>query len=258
MKNKNTMYLLIAPVLAYILIPQLERFSYSYITYKTLSIISLVATAISIGCLVYVVMRKDIKFNAIYQLPCLLGTIILYWGIITQNHGFIALRMIQAFKFLITGLAIYAADKLIKKDESKPLILLSVAFIMYYVVIKFLINALSVYDISFGLRSVITVDNFISLFVCVAAEYFVFKKYDGILPFQITLTASYIGVQNNPLSENPNAKYICPKCNRLFEEEAHFCEQCGSAVLKRCEICGAAVEPNDSFCGNCGNPLQDL
>jgi DNA-directed RNA polymerase subunit M/transcription elongation factor TFIIS len=63
---------------------------------------------------------------------------------------------------------------------------------------------------------------------------------------------------------------ICPNCSAQVEDEATFCDNCGSPMMpsassagsggaqRRCPQCGNSVLATDAFCSNCGVSLKDV
>ena len=53
-------------------------------------------------------------------------------------------------------------------------------------------------------------------------------------------------------------KIRCHKCNELLDEDAKFCDNCGSAVAKtiKCPGCDELNDPDAKFCDNCGSKLS--
>ena len=56
---------------------------------------------------------------------------------------------------------------------------------------------------------------------------------------------------------------FCPECGHKNEEQARFCEACGTLLVKaeterpRCPRCGAGIaDENAGFCPECGQPLR--
>lgn len=243
--------LFIAPILQFLLIPIIYRIlnSVVYINalFEIVYWISVVAEAVSVGILAYVVITKDTKFNMIYQLPYLIGYIVFNFTYFEYYTGFAV--VVYIFKFLITWLVLYVVAKLIKKNEIKPLALLIVAFIMYY----FVTNWLAYFYVSFYM-DIYTV---VKLIVCIVAGYIAFKKYHeiNVFDFKTASVGANNSVPNSTFQTNSNVKYRCSKCNKLFYGEANFCDQCGGAVLKICGHCGNKVNANDVFCKECGKHL---
>ena len=62
---------------------------------------------------------------------------------------------------------------------------------------------------------------------------------------------------NSPSSGSQN-KIRCHKCNELQDEDAKFCDNCGSAILKTisCPQCNELNDPDAKFCDNCGVKLD--
>lgn len=47
----------------------------------------------------------------------------------------------------------------------------------------------------------------------------------------------------------------CPDCGTKNSNDAHFCQKCGSALVKHCPQCETRNEHDAQFCKSCGNPL---
>ena len=48
----------------------------------------------------------------------------------------------------------------------------------------------------------------------------------------------------------------CTACGHSISEEAKFCSQCGSPVMRGCASCGHDLAPNARFCEQCGSAVQ--
>src|SRR5438105_209978 len=48
----------------------------------------------------------------------------------------------------------------------------------------------------------------------------------------------------------------CPNCNADNPSSAHFCTQCGTALVFACARCGVKATPDQNFCGECGASLS--
>ena len=48
----------------------------------------------------------------------------------------------------------------------------------------------------------------------------------------------------------------CTACGHSISEEAKFCSQCGSPVMRSCASCGHDLAPNARFCEQCGSAVQ--
>jgi len=52
---------------------------------------------------------------------------------------------------------------------------------------------------------------------------------------------------------------LCPSCGSVVSEKADICEHCGDWVLtSKCKFCYADLEEGQSFCGECGNPVEGI
>ena len=65
---------------------------------------------------------------------------------------------------------------------------------------------------------------------------------------------------NSRLSENKSYLVIlkpntCPKCGEINENNAKFCNSCGSSLTKLCWNCKTSVPIAAYFCNNCGKGL---
>src|SRR5215510_666351 len=47
----------------------------------------------------------------------------------------------------------------------------------------------------------------------------------------------------------------CRSCSWENEEEAQFCEECGTPLVRTCPSCGREVRPTAKFCSKCGTAL---
>lgn len=246
--------LFIAPLLRFILIPIIYKLlnlvTYNTDIYHYMEIISLIVEGTAVGLLVYVVIAKDTKFNVIYQLPYLVGFLIFNLAWYFQSYpGFTI--VVETFKFVITWFVLFIVSKSIKKYQIKPFILSIVAFFMYHFVTQWLAWP--------GVSFYINIYGIIELITCVLVVYVAFKKYHKINIFDFkTVSISSDEMTNRIEQQHTSAVYRCTTCHKLFEEEANFCDQCGSRVQKVCMQCGNEVNVNDIFCDQCGKRLSHI
>lgn len=253
LKNTIVSYkrLFVAPVLAFLVIPIIIRILnsivYISILFEIVDWISVVAEAVSVGTLAYVVITKDTKFNIIYQLPYLIGYVVFNFASFKYYTGSTVVGYV--FKFLVIWFILCVVAKLIKKDEIKPLVLLIVAFVMYY----FVTNWLGLTYVSFYMDAC----TIVKLIACILTGYAVFKKYHGIniFDFKTAAAGADLGVSNSTFQTNLNVRYRCSKCNKVFNNKVNFCDQCGGAVVKICGHCGKKIADNAVFCKECGKRL---
>ena len=45
----------------------------------------------------------------------------------------------------------------------------------------------------------------------------------------------------------------CPNCGHENDEDAKFCDECGTAMAKSCPSCGKSNDGDAKFCDGCGN-----
>ncbi|HZY59018.1 MAG TPA: zinc-ribbon domain-containing protein, partial [Candidatus Binataceae bacterium] len=50
---------------------------------------------------------------------------------------------------------------------------------------------------------------------------------------------------------------ICPKCRTDNNDDALFCEQCGTKLELSCPACGAPVNRGARFCKKCGSQIGE-
>ena len=48
----------------------------------------------------------------------------------------------------------------------------------------------------------------------------------------------------------------CKKCGYENDDDAEFCEKCGSALARACPNCNSPLKPGASFCKKCGTPVS--
>lgn len=83
----------------------------------------------------------------------------------------------------------------------------------------------------------------------------------GITVFTLNIANIIIDEQDyarlNALSKGQNAKKekTCPACGAVMNENASFCNECGSEVLgdKICPECSTVNPPKSKFCSGCGH-----
>ena len=66
----------------------------------------------------------------------------------------------------------------------------------------------------------------------------------GVFIHAIEQTASYY---------TDNVK--CPNCEKIVDEGANFCRQCGTQVVTNCPKCEASISGTGQFCDECGEKL---
>lgn len=47
----------------------------------------------------------------------------------------------------------------------------------------------------------------------------------------------------------------CPKCGRINETDAIFCDNCGSPISKKCPNCGEENDGDSEYCRKCGTKI---
>jgi hypothetical protein len=71
----------------------------------------------------------------------------------------------------------------------------------------------------------------------------------------VKTVASAIGAG---LNEGMSGEVIsCPKCGHANDDEAKFCDECGTAMSKSCSSCGEVNDGDAKFCNACGNRFSD-
>lgn len=67
-------------------------------------------------------------------------------------------------------------------------------------------------------------------------------------------TVDYIA-NESALSNLVGSSNICPKCGEHNEEDAKFCDKCGTKLVNVCPNCGTENKADAKFCSNCGKEL---
>ena len=49
----------------------------------------------------------------------------------------------------------------------------------------------------------------------------------------------------------------CPKCGQVNDQDAQFCENCGSILVLACVQCGSPNKPGAKFCKKCGTSISE-
>ena len=58
------------------------------------------------------------------------------------------------------------------------------------------------------------------------------------------------------ISEKESIPNRCPNCGNILKENAKFCPECGTKVVKSCSSCGAPLEDGAKFCSQCGEKVE--
>ncbi|MGN0465503.1 MAG: zinc ribbon domain-containing protein [Lachnospiraceae bacterium] len=266
---KENKFIFLAPIIDSIVVPAMYRILNSIQSaesiYEIVSFVSIVASGVTLAGIVYFVMTKDIKINMIYQIPYILGFLIF------QPVGYINFSLmvvIYFIKYLIVWGCVYIADRLITKQEIKPLVLIVLAFFMAQYVVSWIA----------GQYIAFYVDMYTIVCFCIAigAIYFIFKIYCNTNIFQFSgyigatqqntktmnqrgnhsMNGSTNGGMNRQTNATPNSSSNivakCVKCGKVIQGNAKFCDRCGGNIQLSCSRCGNAISTGDSFCKVCG------
>lgn len=252
--------------------------------YTFLYWVGVIASGMTIGILVYLVISKDLKLNLVYLLPYTLGYIVFYFKDFQYYGGFSLFMCI--FRYVILWGVLYFVCKMISKDNVKPIVLSILAFF----VDQYLIDWISYQYLSFY----VNVYAILQLVIIVGTIYFLFKKYHNINIFdffvmsknsvrnQNTTTSSQNYTQNAQYRQNTlnssslhtdkqgtvasnisetqkkeNSQKIkkCPSCQQIYPSASRFCRTCGTKLNYICPNCGNIVNEDAAFCKQCGTPL---
>ncbi len=255
MENK---FIFLAPIINSIAVPIMYNILNSIQSgnsiYEIVYFVSIVASGATLAGLVYFVMTKDIRINMLYQIPYILGFLIV------QPVGYIDFSfmiIIYFIKYLIVWVCVYIADRLITKQEIKPLVLIVLAFFVAQYVVSWIA----------GQYIAFYVDMYMIVCFCIAigAIYLIFKMYSNINIFQFS---GYVGGTNqntrtmkqptNNFSNrggNPQMKPpINNGVNHKLNTKSNPSSRSNSEI--KCAKCGNPVSADDAFCKVCGKLLK--
>lgn len=195
---KENKFIFLAPIIDSIAVPIMYNILNSIQSgnsiYEIVYFVSIVASGATLAGLVYFVMTKDIKINMLYQIPYILGFLV-FQPVGYINFSFMVI--IYFIKYLIVWVCVYIADRLITKQEIKPLVLIVLAFFMAQYVVSWIA----------GQYIAFYVDMYTIVCFCIAigAIYLIFKMYCNTNIFQFS---GYVGgTQQNTKTMNQRGNY---------------------------------------------------
>lgn len=227
--------LFIAPVIAFLVIPLINKII-GYGGYTFFSWIRNIASAVSLGTLIYFILKKDRRFAFFYTLLYTVGYIvfILINIPILRYYGFWYV-LIELLNYLIIWFVLDVVSTKIKREEIKPIILLLIGAIMDIYIINWLAQ--------FNIYLFFNFYTFAFLVVAFITVFLLFKTRDNIS------IISFNSIQN---------------ANSTVDHQASVCQSASSTSAKipekpqlvYCPNCGAKLDSDDLFCVNCGCKIK--
>lgn len=228
--------LFIAPIIAFLIIPIIDKIDVYGDYGLILSWISDMTSAVSLGTLIYFILKKNRRFAFFYiavYTVCYILFILINISTI-KYYGFWNI-LIRLLRYLILWFVLEIVSSIIRREEFKPIVLLLIGVILD----TYLINWLALLYIYWFF----TVHNVVFTAVAFVTIYLLFKKRDNI---------SIISFNNMSNADGPGGKRapvspVDPPIRVKKREEL---------IDGRCPYCGSKVDSDDVFCANCGNKVR--
>ncbi len=210
-------YLLIAPAISFVVIPLLYRLISTDLSYRIISWISLIATAITLGAVVCFTLLRTPKFRVVFCAVYSLTSLIFNFQMIRYGVWY---DLVHLLWYEIICFSLHYISKALTGKSSRPIVLAICAVALNY----FILQWLSTFSIWFYF----SIRHIVAIALVFGTVYFVCKKRLNINVFK--LNGNSVKQSGSTISE---------------EKEA----------LKRCPSCGAATNAGDLFCQSCGTKL---
>lgn len=230
--------LFIAPVIAFLVIPLINKII-GYGGYTFFSWIRNIASAVSLGTLIYVILKKDRLFVFFYTLVYTVGYIVFiliniprlrYYGF----YGFWYV-LIELLNYLIIWFVLDVVSTKIKREEIKPIILLLIGAIMDMYIINWLAR--------FNIYLFFDFYTFAFLVVAFITVFLLFKTRDNIS----IISFNSIQNANSTVDHQASVRQSVSSTSAKKPEESQ---------LVYCPNCGAKLNSDDLFCVNCGCKIK--
>lgn len=226
--------LFIAPLVAFFLIPLIERFVGYGGFYIFVNWIGNIASAISLGTLIYFILKKDRRFSFLYTLVYTGGYllfILLNTNLLRYSFWYV---LIEFLSYLVIWFVLDIISAKIKREEVKPVILLIIGVVLNIYIITWLAQL--------SIHLYFTFYTFVFLAVTFLMAYFLFKKRDNI---SIIAFNSVQGV-NTTDELSPTSKPVStPIAEKNAMPEFGYCPNCGVKLVN-----------DDPFCAICGKRIK--
>lgn len=180
--NENTdkimkKYFAILLVTSFLIIPLIEQslfkiyYSAFIVHYMIIFLegICTILIGITLGMLIFLMIVKNLKYQALYHLPYVIGYVVFNFTSIQYTSVWI--NIIQISKFTIIWYLLFVLVKKIRKDMIKPIVLVLVTILMWYVGIEWISRGFIPYYQNYR--------NIVGSISIVVTVYLLFKKkYD--------------------------------------------------------------------------------
>lgn len=182
--------LFIAPVVAFFIIPLLTKII-GYAGYDFFSWIRNIASAISLGTLIYFILNKDRRFAFFYTLVYTVGYLlfILINIPILGYYGFWYV-LVELLSYLLIWLILDLISNKMKQDKAKPIVLLLIGVLLDIYIIDWLAQ--------FSIYLFFTFYTFIFLIITFATAFYLFKKRNNINIISLNTIQNENKAVNNP------------------------------------------------------------
>jgi len=224
--------LFIAPLVAFFLIPLIEKFSGYGNFYNIVVWIRNIASAISLGTLIYFILKKDRRFVFFYTLAYTCGYllfILLNTYLLRYSFWYV---LVELFNYLIIWVLLDLVSKKIKREEIKPVILLIVGVVLDTYILTWLAQ--------FQIHLFFTFYTFIYFAVTFGMTYLLFKKRDNVS------IIAFNSIKEMHTEPNASSK---PSSSPTTEKEAQ-------SAYGFCPNCGDRLTNDDPFCATCGKKIK--
>lgn len=235
--------LFIAPVFAELIYPLFKGVSGISWVYQ-------IAKGAEIGGMVYSVNKKNVKFSLVYQVPYFFG--FLLFGKTTGRTMYDI--SIGLFMYIILWGILYITQKVVEREDVKPIVLSVVAIISSTYIIPLIRGR----NVHLGL----SVARLIQWTMVIVVVYLIYKiRFEqDIFSFISGTSPSISSIYDNKgeyagLKNIEDVEEYCPNCGKDLIPGTAFCNQCGTGINKKCSNCGIEASKGDSFCKNCGTKL---
>lgn len=225
--------LFIAPLVAFFLFPLIEKFAGYGGFHAVINWVRNIASAISIGTLIYFILKKDSRFSFLYTLIYTGGYLLFILFNTYLLRYMFWYTLIELLRYLILWIVLNLIVAKIKNEEVKPVILLFIGVVLDVYILTWLAQR-SIYLF-------FTFYTFVYLAVAFATVYLLFKTRDYI---SIIAFNSVQGIEVES-DITPGKSASPPNTKGTAKPEFCYCPNCGTKLIN-----------SDPFCSACGKRVK--